>query len=82
MQDDTIPAASAEDGRVERAIQGLLLESGQQRPWSVGEIELAIGDPLATIDALGELHAAGLIRRSDSFVVASRPPVHMVWLWG
>jgi len=81
MQDETIPAASTEDARIARAILGLLLQPGQQRPWSVEEVELAIGDPLATIDALAELHAAGLIHRWDRFVVASHPAVHMASLW-
>jgi len=80
MQDETIPSVSTEDARVARAILGLLLQAGQQRPWSVAEIELAIGDPLATIDALAELHASGLIHRWDRFVVASRPAVHMASL--
>lgn len=81
MQDDTIRGASAEDSRVARAILGLLLQPCEQRPWSVDEIELAIGDPLATVDALAELHATGLIHRWDRFVVASRPAIHMASLW-
>ena len=81
MQDETISGAAAEDVRVARAILALLLQPGEQRPWSVDEIELAIGDPLATVDALAELHATGLIHRWDRFVVASRPAIHMASLW-
>jgi hypothetical protein len=81
MQDETIPGASAQDLRVARAIVGLLLQPEDQRPWSVDEIELAMGDQLATIDALAELHASGLIHRWDRFVVASRPAIHLASLW-
>lgn len=81
MQDDTIRGASAEDARVARTILGLLLQPCEQRPWSVDEIELAVGDPLATVDALAELHATGLIHRWDGFVVATRPAIHMASLW-
>lgn len=80
MQDETIPGGSAEDARIARAILGLLLQPGEQRPWSVDEIELAIGDPLATVDALAELHATGLIHRWDRFAVATRAAVQMAAL--
>jgi hypothetical protein len=81
MQGGPIPQAPAEDVRAARAILSLLLQPHDQRPWSVDEIELAIGDRLATIDALAELHATGLIHRWDRFVVASRPAIHMAALW-
>ncbi len=54
----------------DRALLGVLVDSAQQRPWSVDEIEREIGS--GTTDCLDMLYAAGLIHRLDGFVWATR----------
>lgn len=59
-------------GQVERAILAMLLVAGEQRSWSVHEVELEIGDHIETADGLGALHRAGLVHRCGEFVFATR----------
>jgi hypothetical protein len=61
--------------QVERAILVMLLVADEQRPWSVHEVELEIGDHIETADGLGALHRAGLIHRCGDFVFATRAAV-------
>ncbi len=67
------PSETAE--QVERAILAMLLVEDEQRPWSVQEVELEIGDHIETADGLGALHRAGLIHRCGEFVFATRVAV-------
>jgi hypothetical protein len=72
MQDDTTHSVAEEEQRVDQAILALLLTPEEQRPWSVREVELEIGEHLATVDSLARLRAAGLIHRCEEFVFAAR----------
>jgi hypothetical protein len=72
---DTHPTASPSgpDNADEIAVLDLLVHGENQRPWSAGEIELAIGNPITAADAVANLHAAGLVHRtSDGFVFATK----------
>jgi hypothetical protein len=72
MQDD--PSLDpAEVLRVNNsAVFGLLLDPGEQRPWSVRELVLEIGGQIDVEDALARLHGAGLVHRCGEFVWATR----------
>jgi len=80
MHDQPSPAEA--DDRIDSAILALLLDDDAQRPWSVDEVALEIGDEFATTDALSRLHRAGLIHRIDPFVFATRPAWHGARLAG
>lgn len=70
---DLLPAE--QDDIIDRAILELLLDSDEPGLWSPEELELQIGDQLATTDSLKRLHTASLIHRCDGFVFASRAAV-------
>lgn len=57
---------------MERAVLTMLLDDAQQRPWSIAEVQRAIGDDGQAQDALTNLHADGLVHRLGDFVFASR----------
>jgi hypothetical protein len=59
-------------GRAERAVYKLLAERDEQRPWSLHELGLTIGDPADAADAVRHLRGVGLIHELDGFVWASR----------
>ncbi len=61
-----------DDLRIDSAILVLLNGHKEQRPWSVHEMELEIGDRIAVIDSLARLKGAGLIHRCGDFVWISR----------
>jgi hypothetical protein len=75
MQDESSRTPIGTADRVEQAILALLLVADEQRPWSVGEVELEIGDRIDTVDGLAALHRAGLIHRCGEFVFAARTAV-------
>jgi hypothetical protein len=75
MQDESTPTVANEERRTDQAILALLLTPEEQRPWSVHEVELEMGDHLATVDSVARLRAAGLIHRCGEFVFASRAAV-------
>jgi len=75
MQDESRRTTANSTDRVERAILALLLGADEQRPWSVGEVELEIGDRIETLDGLAALHRAGLIHCCGEFVFAARAAV-------
>lgn len=77
MQDETSRAGAAEPIDARRLVLGLLLAEQDQRPWLPGEIELEIGDRIATVDAVDQLHAEGLVHRLGEFVFATRAAVNM-----
>lgn len=70
MQDDP----SMDAGDVLRiagsGVYGLLIQPTQQRPWTVGELVLELGDRLDVEDALARLHGASLVHRCGEFVWA------------
>lgn len=57
---------------MDQATLALLLTPEEQRPWSVHEVELEIGEHIATVDSLARLRRAGLIHRCGDFVFAAR----------
>jgi hypothetical protein len=72
MQDETSRSVAEDEHRMDQAILALLLTPEEQRPWSVREVELEIGEHLATVDSLARLRATGLVHRCGEFVFASR----------
>lgn len=77
MQDESSCTALVEAGRVEQAVLTMLLDDAQQRPWSIAEVQRAIGGDVRAQDALTNLHADGLIHRIGDFVFASRAAVRV-----
>jgi hypothetical protein len=61
------------EAHTDRVILGLLLHEGSERPWSVAEMALEVGDEAE--DGLARLHAVGLVHRVETFVWASRAAV-------
>ena len=74
MSDDSTPSLdlSAEDARVDRDILALLCKPYPTCMWTVGELELEIGNALVVTDALRRLERSGLVHRWEKFVVISR----------
>lgn len=75
MQDESSRTQQAGDESVQQAVMSMLLDTAQQRPWAVAEIQCAIGDANKASDALANLRADGLIHRCGEFVFASRAAV-------
>lgn len=75
MQDESSRTVAIKAGRVGQAVLTLLLDDAQQRPWSIAEVQRAIGNELQASDALTNLHADGLIHRLGDFVFATRAAV-------
>lgn len=75
MQDESSRTQQAGDDSVQQAVMAMLLDAAQQRPWSVAEVQCAIGDENKAVDALANLRADGLIHRCGEFVFASRAAV-------
>jgi hypothetical protein len=76
MQEQTTPAGIQEPDQVEQAVFMLLVVRDEQRPWSVREVELEIGDTAGVADSLAHLRGAGLIHRCGEFVWATRAALH------
>ena len=71
-----MPAES--EARTESAIMTLLLIQDDQRAWSNKELVREIGREMDVLDAISNLHAAGLLHRTtDGFVFATRPATHL-----
>lgn len=83
MQDQTNPrGAAAEFDRTERVVLSLLMDPDAPDLWSVGEIALAIGNEVATVNALASLHAAGLVHRCHEFVFVTHATLRVTQLAG
>jgi hypothetical protein len=61
-----------EPDQIQHAIYCLLTVRDEQRPWSIHEINLVIGDELDTRDAVRNLQGAGLAHEIGGFVWATR----------
>jgi hypothetical protein len=72
MQDDSTLSVAEQERAMDQAILALLLTPEEQRPWSVHEVELEIGEHIATVDSIARLRGAGLIHRCGDFVFAAR----------
>jgi hypothetical protein len=75
MQDESTLTVAEREDAVDKAILALLLTPEEQRPWSVHEVELEMGDRLAAVDSLARLHGAALVHRCGDFVFASRAAI-------
>jgi hypothetical protein len=73
MQDQRTLTPAEEDGQIDSAILGLLMEPDVQRPWSREEIDREIGSD--TTDNLNRLYGVGLIHRLDGFVWVTRAAI-------
>lgn len=76
MQDQTNETVGEQDRKTEHAILTLLL-SDSHCAWSVDELVAEVGRQLDTMDALGELKAAGLVHWCGEFVFATRAAVRL-----
>jgi hypothetical protein len=54
----------------------LLNDRDVQRPWSIHEIELEIGDAIDVEDAVARLHGAGLLHKVGDYVWITRAALH------
>jgi hypothetical protein len=73
MTNQTIDASKHDaPAIIERAVHGLLITRDEQRPWSVYEVELEIGEHVAVVDALRRLQGLGLVHRCGDYVWATR----------
>jgi hypothetical protein len=61
--------------KVRRAILVLLVSSGSERPWSLGELEAEVDDPDAVQDGVRQLQGLGLVHRCEEFVWPTRAAV-------
>lgn len=76
MPDDqpTANIREQEDG-IQGCILRRLVDSEQQRPWSVDEVIRDCDDAVDAQDAIANLHGAGLIHRIGDFVFATRAAI-------
>lgn len=68
MQDQPSPAEA--EAQAEATVLELLIDA--TTPWSLDEISREVGDHLTAVDAVGRLHAAGLVHRLGDFAFATR----------
>lgn len=70
---EDVRCASEEKGR--RAILVLLVSSGSERPWSLGELAAEVNDADAVSDGVRQLQGLGLVHRCEEFVWPTRAAV-------
>jgi hypothetical protein len=64
--------APVSEEKVRRAILGLLIHSGTERPWSLGELAAEVDDALAVRDGVRQLQGLGLVHSCGEFVWPTR----------
>jgi hypothetical protein len=76
MERRNVEAQDAREHRgpdaIDHAVHCLLTVRDEQRPWSVHEIGLEIGDQVDAHDAIRHLQGAGLAHELGGFVWATR----------
>jgi hypothetical protein len=72
MQETSTPKPDETLAAIESAIYTMLSVRDEQRPWSLHELQLEIGHPLRTEDALRSLQGKGLVHRCGEFAWATR----------
>jgi len=65
----------ASEEKVKRAILGLLVSSGSERPWSLSELEAEVDDADAVSDGVRQLQGLGLVHRCEEFAWPTRAAV-------
>jgi hypothetical protein len=60
------------DEHTELVVLMLLLEPDEPAQWSLEELARELGDGLQANDAVASLDAAGLVRRRDDLITATR----------
>jgi hypothetical protein len=75
MQDPDTTRGEKSLDAVESGVFTMLVADDEQRPCSIREIELAVGDEIAVADALASLRGNGLVHRLGEFVWATRAAV-------
>jgi len=72
------PEPTASATQTESAIMTVLLVPEDQRPWSTDELIRDIGRPRDVLDAISNLHAAGLLHRTtDGFLFATHAAIYI-----
>ena len=72
------PEPTVDDSCTQSGIMTLLLIDHEQRPWATDELIREIGRPQNVLDAISNLHGAGLLHRtSDGFIFATRAAIRM-----
>jgi predicted transcriptional regulator len=69
---DDVPVS---EEKMRRAILVLLVSSGSERPWSLGELEAEVDDASAVQDGVRQLQGLGLVHRCEEFVWPTRAAV-------
>ena len=59
-------------GQAEGAVYLMLTDRDEQRPWSLHEVALEVGDAGHAADAVRNLRGAGLVHELHGFVWATR----------
>jgi hypothetical protein len=73
MQDQpNRPDSSTDPDELESLVLGSLLDDDSHGPWTVQELALQFGE-IAAIDAVTNLHAAGLVHLCHELVFPTRP---------
>lgn len=69
---DLQTTVAREDAEIDGMILSMLVHDDSHRPWSIEEVAREIGSPADATDGLGRLDRAGLTRRLEGYVFASR----------
>jgi hypothetical protein len=70
------PTREPDSTSMESGILDRLIYPDDQRPWSIDELILDVGQRLGVVDAIAKLRGLGLIHRtSDDFIFPTRAAV-------